>query len=160
MSVGRFYAAVSVLLWRASDGKYLVLKRSADKDFAGDMWECTTGRVDQGEGFIGAVHREVREELGIDVQIDFVIGTLHFYRGAPVSDNEMVGVHYCCSLEGNQDVHLSWEHSEYRWVNPAEADLLLPTGHWLRPVIRRAEAIRALSPPELLDYHRATGFGL
>ncbi len=72
MSIGRFYAAIAALLWNPADGTYLVLKRTADKDFAGGAWECVTGRVDQGEGFTKAVHREVREELGIEVRIDFI----------------------------------------------------------------------------------------
>jgi hypothetical protein len=43
-------------------------------------------------------------------------------------------------------------------VTPAEAEGLLPAGHWLRKAIRRAEAIRALSPLALLDYYSAEGF--
>lgn len=64
MSIGRFYAMVGALLRRPSDGKYLVLKRSEDKDFAMGSWECVTGRVDQGEGFSEAVLGGVFEELG------------------------------------------------------------------------------------------------
>jgi hypothetical protein len=45
MSIGRFYAGVGALVWCASTQKYLVLKRSADKDFGGGAWECVTGRV-------------------------------------------------------------------------------------------------------------------
>ena len=85
MSIGRFFAVVGALLWHPPDvscnGRYLVLKRSADKDFGSGAWECVTGRVDQGEGFTDAVHREVYEELGIEVQIDFIVGTAHFFRG-------------------------------------------------------------------------------
>jgi hypothetical protein len=45
MSIGRFYAGVGALVWCASTQKYLVLKRSADKDFGGGAWECVTGQV-------------------------------------------------------------------------------------------------------------------
>ena len=40
---------VGALVWRRSDGKYLLLQRSAQKDFAAGQWECVTGRVEQGE---------------------------------------------------------------------------------------------------------------
>lgn len=160
MSVGRFFAIVGALLWCPSDGRYLVLKRSADKDFASGAWECVTGRVDQGEGFTDAVRREVYEELGIKVRIDFIVGTVHFYRGEAKPDNEMVGVQYCCSIEAPGAIRVSWEHSEHRWVTPQEAEKLFPAGHWLGEVIRRAERIRALLPPLLLEYHRTEGFEL
>jgi 8-oxo-dGTP diphosphatase len=138
----------------------LVLRRSPDKDFAPGMWECITGRVDQGEGFIQALHREVGEELGVSVEIDFLIGTFRFYRGAPTTENEMLGLHFCCSCDGAQELSLSWEHSEFQWVDAREVDELLPDGHWLRPVIQRADALRRLTPPDLVDFRRETGFGL
>ena len=154
MSIGRFFAGISALVRRTSDGKYLVLRRSDDKDFSSGAWECITGRVDQGEGFEDAVHREALEELGIRVRTDLVVGTMHFYRGEARPENEMVGVQFCCSIEEPEALKLSWEHSEYRWVTAAEAEALLPAGHWLRQTIRRAEMIRALSPAELLQYYR------
>ena len=162
MSIGRFYAGVGALVWCASTQKYLLLKRSADKDFGGGAWECVTGRVDQGEGFTDAVRREIREELGAPVgaqaHIDFIIGTIHFYRGEARPENEMVGVQFCCSIENPEAIGTSWEHAEYRWVTAEEAQALFPEGHWLLKVIQRAEAMRALTPPELLEYYRAEGF--
>ena len=135
MSIGRFYAAVGALLWHPADGKYLVLKRTADKDFGAGVWECVTGRVDQGEGFTEALHREVREELGIEVQIDFMIDTIHFYRGEARPENELVGVVYRCSLEDPEAIQTSWEHSEHRWVTADEAEALFPEGYWLVDLI-------------------------
>ena len=154
MSIGRFYAAVAALLWHPADGKYLVQKRTADKDFAGGAWECVTGRVDQGEGFTEALHREVREELGVEVQIDFIIGTMHFYRGEARPENELVGVMYCCSIEDPGAIQTSWEHAEHRWVTTEEAEAIFPAGYWLRDLIQRAERIRAQLPPELLQTFR------
>ena len=158
MSIGRFYAGVGALVWCASTRKYLVLRRSAAKDFGGGAWESVTGRVDQGEGFPQAVLREIHEELGVQAHIDFVIGTMHFYRGEAQPENEMVGVQFCCSIENPEAIKTSWEHAEYRWVTAEEAQALLPEGHWLLKVIRRAEAMRALMPRELLAYYRAEGF--
>ena len=154
MGIGRFYAAVAALLWHPAGGRYLVLKRTSDKDFAAGAWECVTGRVDQGEGFIEAVHREVREELGVEVQIDFVIGTMHFYRGEARPENELVGVTYCCSIEDPAAIQTSWEHTEHRWITAEEAQTLFPGSHWLGELIQRAEQIRALLPPELLRVYR------
>jgi len=158
MSIGRFYAGIGALVWCPSVQKYLVLRRSADKDFGGGAWECVTGRVDQGEGFTEAVLREIYEELGVRAQIDFILGTMHFYRGEAKPENEMGGVQFCCSIENPEAIGTSWEHAEYRWVTAEEAQALFPEGHWLLKAIQRAEAMRALMPRELLDYYRAEGF--
>jgi 8-oxo-dGTP diphosphatase len=96
MALGRFLAMVGALIWRQTDGKYLLLRRSEVKDFAAGQWECVTGRLEQGRSFWQAVRREAFEELGLEVQIEFVLGTTHFYRGDAIPENEMVGVHYGC----------------------------------------------------------------
>jgi 8-oxo-dGTP diphosphatase len=154
VSIGRFFAGISALVWRPSDGRYLLLRRSGDKDVGAGAWECITGRVDQGEGFEDAVRREVLEEVGIEVQIDSFVGMMHFCRGEVGPEHEMVGVQFCCSAKEPEALQLSWEHSECRWGTAAEAEALLPVGHWLRQTIRRAEMIRALSPAELRQYYR------
>jgi 8-oxo-dGTP pyrophosphatase MutT (NUDIX family) len=154
MSIGRFYAMIGALLWDAQTERYLVLKRSPEKDIGAGEWECVTGRVDQGESYPEACHREVREELGVEIQIDFILRTEHFYRGEPIPENEMVGVMYCCSLENPNAIQLSWEHSEARWVTAAEAAELFPSDHWLLAMIQRAEQLRAHISEDLLAYYR------
>jgi 8-oxo-dGTP diphosphatase len=166
--VGRFLAGVGALLWDSQNNSYLVLKRADSKDFAPNVWECVTGRVDQGESFEDALHREVDEEIGIAVVPQFIIGTTHFYRGDPEPQNELLGVIYCCVPEkhplAKKQIRLSQEHKEYRWVTSDEARTLLTSGHateqWLMRVIDRAEIIRQYLPVELLETHARQGFEL
>jgi 8-oxo-dGTP diphosphatase len=154
MSIGRFYAGVCALL-RSPSGKYLLLKRSPEKDFGAGGWECVTGRVDQGEGFPEAVRREISEETGLqEIQIDFMVDTMHFYRGAPGAENELVGVSFCCSTDRPDAVQLSAEHAEGHWMTPEEIEAHLPKGHWAIEIVRRAETIRQLAPQELLAFYR------
>lgn len=166
MSIGRFYGGVAALIWAPEDNRYLLLKRSDDKDFAAGVWECVTGRVDQGEGFEDAVRREVREELGTEIDIELIIGTTHFYRGAVNPDSELIGVVYGCTIP-DADAHavnISSEHSEYRWVTADEAVALLTASDsstlWIRRLIARAETIKNLISPELADHLRSSGFEL
>lgn len=162
MSIGRFYAGVAALIWSTEYEKYLLLRRSEQKDYARGAWECVTGRVDQGEGFEDALRREVDEELGVCVQIEHILGTTHFYRGSPSPENELVGVIYLCTLGDPASIHLSAEHSEYRWLAPDQALELLsatdPSTQWIRRVIQRAEEIRLRLPQDLVDYQRKSGF--
>lgn len=158
MAVGRFLAMVGALVWRQTDDKYLLLQRSAAKDFAAGQWECVTGRVEQGESFAQAVRRETLEELGLEVFIECILGTTHFYRGDALPEHEMVGVHYGCSIHDATRLHLSDEHGAYQWVTAAQAEALFPVGHWLRALIARAEVVRRLMPHELRQFYQHEGF--
>lgn len=164
MDVGRFYGGIAALIWAPQEDKYLLLRRSDDKDYAAGVWECVTGRVDQGEGFEDALKREVWEELGVDVEIEFILGTTHFYRGAEQTDNELIGIVCCCSLESPGTIRTSAEHSEHRWLSAQQAyDLLTnqdPSTRWIRRVIERAEVMKELVPPQLRDFYRQNGFEL
>jgi 8-oxo-dGTP pyrophosphatase MutT (NUDIX family) len=157
MSIGRFYAGICALL-RSPSGKYLLAKRSPEKDFGAGGWECITGRVDQGEGFEQAVRREILEETGLqEIQIDFMIDTVHFYRGEPRAENELIGVSFCCSTDQPDAVQLSAEHAEGHWLTPDEIEALVPAGHWIVDLVRRAETIQRLASDELLAFYRSTG---
>ena len=152
--VGRFLAGVGALVLDPGTNRYLVLRRSDEKDFAAGAWECVTGRLDQGEGFEDALHREVREELGVEAKILFIVGTTHFHRGDARPENELVGVVYCVTVSKLDAIRLSDEHSEYRWLAAAQAAEFIsgshPSEHWLVNVIERAEEMRAHLPLQLL----------
>ena len=158
MPIGRFIAMVGFLVWRRSDGRYLLLRRSADKDFAAGEWETGSGRLDQGEGFADAVRRESMEELAAEVRIECILGTTHFYRGDPTPENDMVGVSFGCSVPDESDMSFSSEHSEHRWMTAAEAAEFLPDGHWLSELVQRAEVFRQHMPRELRELHWSGGF--
>lgn len=52
---------VAAILRRPKSGKILVCQR---RDFP-DCWQFPQGGVDEGEDLIGALHREVAEEIGV-----------------------------------------------------------------------------------------------
>jgi 8-oxo-dGTP diphosphatase len=158
--VGHFLGGIGALIWDPATDRYLLLQRIDNRDFKGGAWECVTGRVDQGESFEQALHREVREEIGAAVKIEFLIATTHFYRGEPHPENELLGVIYSCTIQDPEQAHYKAEHSAQRWVTVAEALAFLPEGHWLRNVIVRAERLRLLVPVELRQAFVNEGFEL
>jgi 8-oxo-dGTP pyrophosphatase MutT (NUDIX family) len=164
MDNGRFSGGIAALIWSPRSDSYLLLKRSGEKDFASGIWECVTGRVGQGEGFEDAIQREVLEELGVEVEIEYFLGTTHFYRGTEQPENELIGIVACCSLDDLRPIRVCAEHSEQRWVSAAQAYELLsaqdPSTRWMRRVIERAEAMNNLVPPQLREYFRQNGFEL
>ncbi len=158
MPVGHFLVGIAALIYDPTTQKYLLLKRADTKDVGAGHWECPTGRVDQGEGIEEALVREVREELQVAARPLFIIGTTHFYRGKSVSENELVGLIYACTIETPDQVQISAEHAESRWMTWPEIRDFLPSDHWLLWVIARAEKMRALIPPELINTFLNEGF--
>jgi len=146
---GRFLAGIAGLIQNRK-GAYLLMKRASSRDFGSGVWECVTGRVNQGEGFEEALHREVAEETGLRVHIETIVGLSHFYRGNADPENELQGVAFACTIVGDERVIRSSEHSEQRWMTADEALRFLtstdPGTIWLRKTIERAEALRAIQP--------------
>jgi 8-oxo-dGTP pyrophosphatase MutT (NUDIX family) len=162
--VGSFLAGIGALIWDSSKRRYLILRRSETKDFAPGLWECVTGRLNQGEGFEEALFREVEEEINLEVNPLIILGTTHFYRGDCRPENELVGIVYLCSTKDGREVRLSQEHSEFRWVTASETEALLnyekPTERWLQTVIGRAERLMTLRPEQTLIDASIGGFEL
>ena len=158
MHVGRFQCGIAALVHHPSTGTYLLLRRAADRDAGGGTWECVTGRVAQGEGFEAALRRAVREELGVEVQLDYISGTSHCYRGAPTPENELVGIKYACALDNRDTIRVSAEHSDHRWLTADEIVSLVPSEHRLCQTVRRAEITREGLAVVLLETHPREGF--
>lgn len=150
MNTARFQGGIAAIIRSSKDNRYLLLKRSPDKDFQPEIWECVTGRVEQGEGFEDALYREVLEEIGVKPEIDFLVGTTHFYRGDSIPENELLGIVYCCSLAEPYKIKISNEHTTYKWCTATEAmKFLEPHGansEWIMKVISRCEELIRLSP--------------
>lgn len=160
MTIGRFTNGIAALIWDPTNDHYLFLRRAGERDFQSGAWECVTGRVDQGEDYEQALRREVREEIGIEVQIEFIIATTHFYRGEMDAANELLGVIYGCTTQTPGKAQHGDEHSEQRWVSPEEALVFLPDGHWLKRVIQRAELLKARLPADLRQVFQQEGFNI
>ena len=65
---GLWHRAVHVLVFNAR-GEVFLQKRSLKKDIAGGKWDSSaSGHVDTGEAYDECAVREVREEIGLDIQ--------------------------------------------------------------------------------------------
>ncbi|WP_248909160.1 NUDIX hydrolase N-terminal domain-containing protein [Halocatena marina] len=78
------------------DGKILLMKRPDRGE-----WNVPGGFVDPGEGPQQAVRRETREETGLAVRINELVGVYHL----PATEqyvNEVVGIAYLCERTGGE----------------------------------------------------------
>lgn len=105
-----FVLSVKVLLHR-EDGLCLLLRRSqSSKNHAG-KWDLPGGKVDAGESFDAAIHREVFEETGLRVELQHVLGASE----AQLNDRVVVYLFLAASTAAD-DLRLSEEHDQFRWV--------------------------------------------
>jgi 8-oxo-dGTP diphosphatase len=119
--IGRFMVAAGAVVELNDTGKILVLKRNSGHDVHEFKWELVYGRIAQGEDVETGLRRELQEEAGLtDVTVNQAIRIWHIYRGEQVPEKEVIGVSYYVSTAQEQ-IQISNEHLEYRWVAAEEA---------------------------------------
>jgi 8-oxo-dGTP diphosphatase len=95
-----------------SDGALLVAQRRRPPELAG-LWELPGGKVAPGETESQALARELREELGVDVEIGERIGD-------DIPSGAVILRAYQVTLTGGE-LH-PHDHNALRWVRRADLD--------------------------------------
>ncbi|HEV2299797.1 MAG TPA: NUDIX domain-containing protein [Candidatus Acidoferrales bacterium] len=97
-------------------GEFLLVKR-VNEPLMGEHW-VPGGRVYKGERLVDAVHRKMREEIGVDVDIVESLGFFEeFYE--KTKENALGGVHSISFVylvrPKNFDIKLDSQSSEWGW---------------------------------------------
>ena len=96
-----------------------------------DWWEFPGGKMEKGESPRDALRREIREELGAEIQIGDLLRTVEWDYPA-----FHLTMHcFLCSLTTGFRL---LEHEAARWLSPSELDSVgwLPADEGLLPLIR------------------------
>lgn len=110
-------------------GRVLVAQRPAHKHLA-LKWEFAGGKVEAAELPADALVREIREELGAEIEVRMALPTFTHDYGTVVI--EMLP--FVCALRSDSPAPHPHEHAAIRWVHPAELDSLdLAPADW--PVV-------------------------
>ena len=111
------------------DGRVLLLLNERGE------WDLPGGRPDPGEDHRAALKREVGEETGLEVEVGTALDE-HLFEVLPqkLPGHFVRIVPFVCAIVGADDVTLSHEHLQARWLPLAElgetiADHPLPTGY-------------------------------
>ncbi len=98
------------------DGKYLLLNRSDHPVFGQDP-DLPGGTSEQGESSTEALLREVREEIGLSLNLEDVTELHHSTEYSPKGNDFIL---FIAKLKFRPQIKLSWEHSKYDWLNRDE----------------------------------------
>lgn len=104
---------VVVVIFKSGD-EVLTLKRSKLDEYYPDSWDFPGGHVEDGESIFDAIKREIKEEIGIDLNIQTKL--IDFF------DEVVAGIRYLeleflAEVDKNDlNIVLNDEHTEYKWV--------------------------------------------
>jgi 8-oxo-dGTP diphosphatase len=114
--------------------RLLVARRTAPQQFAG-LWEFPGGKVEAGEQCEAALHRELKEELGVGVRLgqELPAGTGEGWRL-----NERASMRVWLAEISDGDPRPLEDHDQLRWISTTKRDeaLSLP---WIPadfPIVR------------------------
>ncbi len=125
-SIVKAIVCTKVLVWNSEKTKFLMLLRGKTAPYGPLTWDLAGGDVEQSEQLIQSAIREVKEESGMDVSnLESIFVYLDYQP-----DETILTVFYEC-ITSSEDVAISWEHDEYRWLTYEEAKMLT-----LRPKIK------------------------
>lgn len=108
---GKPYSLSVKIMILDDDGRFLFLRRSDASNWNPGLWELPGGKLQPGETFEDALHREVTEETGYAISFTRMLGAV---------EDETNGyriVHLI--MEGKIEsgsVVLSYEHDKYEWI--------------------------------------------
>ncbi|HXS67673.1 MAG TPA: 8-oxo-dGTP diphosphatase MutT [Candidatus Polarisedimenticolia bacterium] len=95
------------------NGKLLITQRHADSHLGG-LWEFPGGKREASETFEECLVRELREELGIEVEVGEVLESLtHAYP-----EKTVVLKFFCCRWKANEPQAI--DCGDLRWVSAEE----------------------------------------
>lgn len=123
----RMNAAAAVIVRHDRDQKYILLIQRAKEDFFPNYYEFPRGKCDKpkGEDLRHCVIREVKEETGLNIIPVELIDTFQYLadRGTRLT----TCYNFLCAMKDEtQEVKLSKEHQDFRWISQVgEAELLL-----------------------------------
>lgn len=104
------------------ESKLLALRRSETDDRRPLQWDIPGGWAEEGENFAEATARETEEEAGVTIdpnKLDLIY-TSHAIKQAKDENLNVLWLFFVGHTESN-DVKISDEHNEYKWMTLDEA---------------------------------------
>lgn len=115
---------VEVHLFKVIEGeiKFLILKRAENVVFPG-LWQMVTGKSEGDETALETALREITEETGLTPKNIWAAPNINSFYSHQKNCINLLPV-FAGEIDAKEEVVISNEHVEYKWVAPDEAKRL------------------------------------
>ena len=121
------HIVTSVVAVIVDDDDRVLLTRRSIAPFHG-QWVMPGGKIDLGEPILKALHREVMEEVGLEVEVEGLVDVFEHITPDESLDHFVILYYRCRPLSCIVN-HNPGEVAEARWVSQEElADFQMPDG--------------------------------
>lgn len=103
--------------------EFLLLKRSK-KVIYPDLWQMVNGKIKKEEKAFEAAIREIKEETNLTPGKLWVVPTVNSFYSHEKNHIQILPV-FSALINSKSKIKLSDEHSDFKWVTPAEAKKML-----------------------------------
>lgn len=105
-----------------SEKKLILIAHRNPTGQMGSRWEFPGGKVEDGEDDGTAIVREFQEEFGVTVKVgEKITETFFMHNGKQIA---LHAYEITVPHDGMTEKYVLTEHTEYRWVEPAEIPAL------------------------------------
>jgi 8-oxo-dGTP diphosphatase len=118
----KYWVGAKAFIYNTKLKKFLILRRSLD-DFGAGLWENAGGKKEMKEDIRDTLKREIFEETGIEVK-EY---KLCYATGINEDKNPFMVIGFLVPTT-KEDIELSFEHTEYKWVTKDEMFELVDRG--------------------------------
>lgn len=114
-------------------GRVLILReaRTYDEGTQSGRYHLPGGRLEAGEKFEEGLRREVKEETGLAIDIEYPVLVGEWFPMIKGVKNQIIGIYLACKSK-TTDVVLSNEHDKFEWISPSDRvkyDIMDPEGN-------------------------------
>lgn len=117
--VDKMFVATKAVI--VNEGRVLMVRESSKYDDANNVgkFDVVGGRVEPGQHFAESLQREVKEEVGIEVEIGKPFFVNEWRPEVRGEKWQIVGIFFICKPK-TLDIKLSDDHDDYMWVDPTD----------------------------------------
>jgi len=117
-----------ICLKRTTQGiRILIAKRLTTRELYPGKWECGGGQVMPGENYEEAIRRQMREELGIEVNIITTIGTYEIMT-PQLLQRKIPGIKFLCEMVNHLNtMEIKFDQNEFsesKWIKEDEVETI------------------------------------
>lgn len=112
-----------IIRFKDNEIEFLLLKRAVNEKYP-NIWQMITGTIDENEKAFETALREIKEETSLSPKKMWIVPNINSFYSYESNEVCFVPV-FVFQVDLNDEVKISSEHSEFKWLKKDEAKKLL-----------------------------------